>query len=269
MQRIIIAISCLITNLLVHCEDMCGTWELPNAPVHFSPDHSSQWRLLAKEGQKLDGTVIEGVESESMYPTVIRGHWAIGELEFYADPDCAGAKHPTLKKDGTQLSPLHTTYGWQDAYPAEHWFHLTMMTDSPWYSEIRAIDGCHSSEFWSSCYQCGNVDTDDGKKNAWYGVRFENDDKDANQIGCVKITQKDADAYSATRVQLQRWYPSSWDSNGFGTEWSWKTQGDWTGLNGGQWYVLKANSTVAMAGAHGCAMPSLLALIAVLLFAIW
>jgi len=263
MQRIILTISCFSTKFLVNCEDTCGTWELPNDPVHFSPSHSSQWRLIAREGQKQDGTIIAGVKTEAMYPTVIRGHWAIGELEFYADPSCEGKKHTTLKKDGPVLSPLQTTYGWQDEFPAEHPFLLTLGGESPWYSEMRAIDGCASSEFWSQCYQCKNYDGDG--KSAWFGVQFDNDEKDVTQIKCVKIFQKDADAYTATRVELQRWYPDTWGTDGVGSGWSWKKRGDWTGLNGGQWYVLSDNTTVAIDGAHGSTVPSLLGLVGFLL----
>jgi hypothetical protein len=258
MQRIVLAVSCLCTKYLVNSEDTCGTYELPNAPVHFKPSHSSQWRLLATEGQKLDGTIIQGIEAENTYPTVVRGHWAIGELEFYLDPNCEGSKYNTLIKDGPVLSPLQTTYGWQDDAPAAHPFLASLGSEAPWYSEMRAIDGCASSEFWSQCYQC------DGTQ-AWYGVQFNDDDKDVTQIQCVKIFQKNADAYTATRVQLQRWSPDSWDGEEV-VGWSWKKQGDWTGLDGGQWYVLKGNSTVAVAGAHGSAVPTLLGLMGVLLW---
>jgi hypothetical protein len=203
----------------------------------------------------LDGTLIKGIETETTYPTVIRGHWAIGELEFYSDSNCEGPKYPTIQKDGPVLSPMHTTYGWQDEYPDGHPFLLTLGSEGPWYSEMRAIDGCPSSEFWSACYQCD-------ASTAWYGVAFKDDKKDVTQIKCVKIFQKDADAYTATRVELQRWYPDSWnETEGTGSGWSWKKQGDWTGLNGGNWYLLKGNSTVAVAGAHGSAVPSLLGLL--------
>jgi hypothetical protein len=115
---------------------------------------------------------------------------------------------------------------------------------------MRAIDGCSSSEFWSQCYQCVIPE-------AWYGVRFINDDPNVTQIKCVKIFQKDADAYTATRVQLQRWEPASRDSEGVGSEWDWKTKGDWTGLDGGRWYILRDNATAAVAGAPGSAVPNL------------
>lgn len=242
MQQTIITILCLSTRLLVSSEETCGEYILPNGPVHFNPTHYSQWRLLALEGQKQDGTIISGVESETTYPTVIRGHWAIGELEFYEDPNCEGGKHASLKKDTPVLSPLHTTIGWQDDTPDELPFKAG--EEAPWYSEMRAIDGCSSSEFWSQCYQCANDE-------AWYGVVFDNDEPNRHQIKCIKMFQKDADAYTATRVHLQRWEPE-------GESGSWKTKGDWTGLTGGQWFVLRDNTTVAIAGAPGKALPSLL-----------
>jgi len=249
---------------LVAAEDTCGTWVLPKEPVHFNPAHGSQWRLLATEGQKLDGTIIKGIIEESTYPTVIRGHWAIGELEFYSDPHCKGKKYPTLVEDGPALTPLMTTYGWQDDAPAEHPFLAQLGSESPWYSEMRAIDGCYSSEFWSQCYQC------DGTQ-AWYGVRFDKDEKDVTQIKCIKMFQKDADAYTATRVQLERWLPTTIieDSDGNVTNVTvghWKKLGDWTGLNGGRWYVLQHNTTAATAGAHESAVPSCLGLVGLLLW---
>lgn len=255
MQRLIIAISCLS---LVRCEeDLCAKVKPPNPPVHFDPDHGTQWRVVATEGQKQDGTIIVGAPSEPMYPTVIRGHWAIGELEWYSDDDCESGKHPTLKDDGTVVSPLHTTYGWQDdcPLPNEHWYHDSLVSDPPWYPEMRAIDGCYSSEFWSACYQCE-------KEAAWYGLQFHKDDPNTTQIRCLKIFQKDADAYTATRVELQRWVPPSSEVPG-----QWQKHADWTGLNGGRWYVLKANSTVAIAGTQRNAVPGLLGLIAALLWA--
>lgn len=231
MQRIILTISCLSTRLLVNCEETCGEYLLPNDPVHFSPSHGSQWRLVALAGQQQDGTIIRGVEGETFYPTVIRGHWAIGELEFYQDPNCEGKKHATLIRDKPVLSPMHTTYSWQDDSPDELPFAAGQ--ESPWYSEMRAIDGCSSSEFWSQCYQCSIPE-------AWYGVRFEKDEPEATQIQCVKMFQKDADAYTATRVQLQRW-----ELNTESTEGSWIKKGDWTGLaKERRWYVLKGNTTV-------------------------
>lgn len=248
MQRIILAIYCLSTRFLVNSEETCGEYLLPKEPVHFTRTHGSQWRLLALAGQKQDGTLITGDKSEPMYPTVIRGHWAIGELQFFEDPNCGGKKHPTLEKDTPVLVPLHTTYSWQDDTPEELPFNAGV--EAPWYSEMRAIDGCSSSEFWSQCYQCTIPE-------AWYGVRFIKDDPNVTQIKCIKIFQKDADAYTATRVQLQRWEPASRDNEtGAGLEWDWKTKGDWTGLNGGRWFVLKDNTTVAVAGAPGTAMPS-------------
>jgi len=236
--------------------------------VHFSPTHFGQWRLLATEGQKQDGTIIKGVKGETQYPTVIRGHWAIGELEFYADPNCEGSKHPTLVKDKPVLSPLHTTYGWQDDAVDEadaHPFLLGLGGESPWYSEMRAIDGCYSSEFWSQCYQC------DGSS-AWYGVKFDDDDMNATHIKCVKVYQKEADAYTATRVELHRWYPNltsceySEDAAVTCSGWGWKKVGDWTGLIGGQWQVLRDNTTVAINSAHGSAG---LGFVGVLGFLLW
>jgi hypothetical protein len=271
MQQIILTISLLSTRFVVNGEDTCGEYLLPNAPVHFKPEHQSQWRLLALSGQKQDGEIINGVRGEPAFPTVIRGHWAIGELEFYADPDCEGPKHPTLKKDDKfpdltkdepVLSPMHTTYGWQDdtPYMTEDDIPFDMQVDAPWYSEMRAIDGCYSSEFWSSCYQCWNpyVRLHDIKitPSAWYGVTFLNDDPDVTQIKCVKIFQKDADAYTATHVELQRWGPTGRPTE-TGWEFGWVQKGNWTGLNGGRWFILKQNATVAVAGAPGSAMPSL------------
>eukprot|EP00746_Dinoflagellata_sp_MGD_P165882 gnl/MRDRNA2_/MRDRNA2_95420_c0_seq1.p1 gnl/MRDRNA2_/MRDRNA2_95420_c0~~gnl/MRDRNA2_/MRDRNA2_95420_c0_seq1.p1 ORF type:complete len:257 (+),score=42.48 gnl/MRDRNA2_/MRDRNA2_95420_c0_seq1:82-852(+) len=244
MQRVLLTISCLSTRFVVNSEETCGEYLLPKDPVHFSRTHGSQWRLLALAGQKQDGTIITGDPSEPMYPTVIRGHWAIGELEFFEDPNCEGNKHPSLKKDGPVLAPMHTTYSWQDDTPDELPFAAGV--ESPWYSEMRALDGCSSSEFWSSCYQCAIPQ-------AWYGVVFINDDPNVTQIKCVKVFQKDADAYTATHVELQRWEPPV-----NGTEGSWKKKGAWTGLNGGRWFVLKDNATAAVAGAPGSAMPSLL-----------
>jgi len=248
MQRIILTVSCLSTRFIVKSEETCGEYLFPKDPVHFNPTHGSQWRLLALAGQKQDGTIISGDESEPTYPTVIRGHWAIGELEFFEDPNCEGSKHPTLKKDTPVLSPMHTTYSWQDDSPEGLPFVLGRDEDagreSPWYSEMRAIDGCYSSEFWSSCYQCAIPE-------AWYGVTFLTDNPNVTQIKCVKIFQKDADAYTATHVELQRWEPAI-ESPG-----SWKKKGEWTGLNGGRWFILKDNATVAVAGAPGSAMPSL------------
>lgn len=258
MQRLILSISCLSTRFLVSSavdsENTCGEYLLPNEPVHFSPTHQSQWRLLALEGQKQDGTIIAGVKEESGYPTVIRGHWAIGELEFYADPNCEGSKLPTLQKDKPVLSPLHTTYGWQSDSPwnEDNEPPFSAGQESPWYSEMRAIDGCPSSEFWSQCYQCAVPE-------AWYGVQFINDEPNVTQIKCIKMFQKDADAYTATRVQLQRWESASTKDDGIGkVEWTWKTKGDWGGLSGGRWHVLRDNTTMAINGVPGSAVPSLL-----------
>jgi len=250
MQRLVIAFSCVS---IATCEDLCGSWELPNEPSHFDPTHSSQWRLVATEGQRQNGEIIKGVPGTDT--TVIRGHWAIGEIEWYADPNCSAAKHPTLKKDKTQVSPLHTTFSCTDECPSETDFHSSLATDPPWYSEMRAIDGCYSSEFWSECYQCAPTD-------AWYGIKFHHDDKNATQIRCLKIFQKDADAYTATRVELQRWYPAS-EENEMG---GWYTLGDWTGLNGGRWFILKSNKTVAIARTQRNAMPGLLGILGALLW---
>lgn len=267
MQRVLLTVSCLSTRFLVNSEETCGEYLLPNDPVHFSEAHGSQWRLVGMEGQKQDGTIIAGIKEEPMYPTVIRGHWAIGELEFYPDPNCEGDKHPTLIRDTPVLEPLHTTFGWQDD---AKWTEDTPLPfdvggegaamESPWYSEMRAIDGCSSSEFWSQCYQCA-------VPSAWYGVRFLKDEPNVTQIKCVKIFQKDADAYTATRLELQRWEPSSWDADGLGVEWSWKTKGDWSGLNGGRWYVLKDNTTVAVAGAPATSASSLI--LGLFVFLVW
>lgn len=250
MQLIFLAISSLLTRVLVDAEETCGKWKDPRSPVHFDSTNNGQWRLLATEGQKQDGTIIEGAPPLA----VIRGHWAIGELEFFEDPNCEGDKHPSLLNDDDPswpspvLAPLHTTFGWQDDTPEGHAFLIE--TDPPWYSEMRAIDGCRTSEFWSQCYQC-----DSGS--AWYGVVF---DKEASTIKCVKMFQKDADAYTATRVELQKWYPS--EEGG-----SWKKLGDWTGLNGGRWYILKESETVAIASAHGSAGLSLIGLLSLFLLA--
>lgn len=260
MQRIVVALSCLGNIFLVNSEEenTCGKWLLPKEPVHFNPSHGSQWRLLATEGQKIDGTIIQGVPSDDTYPTVIRGHWAIGELEFYADPNCEGSKYPTLIEDGPKLAPMQTTYGWQDEYPAPHPFLESLASEGPWYSEMRAIDGCPYSEFWSQCYQCAVPD-------AWYGVTFDENNVNVTHIGCVRVFQKDADAYTATRVQLEHWIPDSWVGENF-TAGFWKKHGDWTGLDGGSWFTLKNNFTVAVAGAHGSAVPSLLGLLGLLLW---
>lgn len=259
MQRIILTITCVSTKLLVNGEDTCGEYLLPKEPVHFNPTHGSQWRLLATAGQKQDGTVIEGKKEEVMYPTVIRGHWAIGELEFYADGNCNGNKLPTLLKDKPVLAPMYTTYGNQDTYPVEHPFLLSLGSEGPWYSETRAIDGCYSSEFWSACYQCD-------ASSAWYGVRFDKDEPDVTQIKCIKMFQKDADAYTATRVELQRWQTPYEDAEG-SYPGSWKKYGQWTGLNGGRWYIMKENATVAIGGAQGSAVPGLLGLLGFFLWA--
>jgi len=271
MQPLVLAFSYLSTRFLVHGEETCGKWEAgmdPRLPVHFSPTHGGQWRLLATEGQKQDGTIIKGIKGESSYPTVIRGHWAIGELEFYADPNCEGPKHLSYPGDDAVLSPLHTTYGWQDdPLPAEHPFHASLGEESPWYSEIRAIDGCSTSEFWSQCYQCD-------ASSAWYGVKFDDADLNGTQIKCVKMYQKDADAYTATRVELHRWYPNTTtcktsEDDGAVTceQWSWKKVGDWTGLTGGQWHVLRDNTTVAINSAHGSTGLGLVGVIGFLLWA--
>lgn len=253
MQRILLTVSCLSTGFVANGEETCGEYLLPKDPVHFSASHGSQWRLLALAGQKQDGTIISGVETEPMYPTVIRGHWSIGELEFFEDPNCEGNKHPSLKRDAPVLAPMYTTYTWQDDSPDELPFDTgrESQQQQPWYSEMRAVDGCSSSEFWSACYQCAIPE-------AWYGVAFLNDDPSVTQIKCVKIFQKDADAYTATNVELQRWDPASA---------SWKKKGAWTGLNGGRWFILKDEATVAVAGAPGIAMPSLL--LGLLGFLLW
>lgn len=253
MQLIFLAISSLLTRVLVDAEETCGKWKDPRSPVHFDSTNNGQWRLLATEGQKQDGTIIEGAPPLA----VIRGHWAIGELEFFEDPNCEGDKHPSLLNDDDPswpspvLAPLHTTFGWQDDTPEGHAFLIE--TDPPWYSEMRAIDSCHSSEFWSACYQCESGD-------AWYGVQF----KDAEaQVGCLMVFQKDADAYTATKVFLERWMT---DADGAG---SWVSHGNWTGLTGGRWFILKKDSTVAIAGTHRGTVPGLLGLITALLWAAW
>jgi len=267
MQIIALAISCLSARLLVNGEETCGKWEDPRDPVHFSPTHGGQWRLLATEGQKQDGTIIKTIPGEST--AVIRGHWAIGELEFYADPNCEGSKYPTLLKDTPVLSPIHTTYGWQDDAPDapdSGSFLASLGEEAPWYPEMRAIDGCSTSEFWSQCYQCD-------ASSAWFGVKFDDDDLNATHIKCVKMFQKDADAYTATRVELHRWYPniSSCKTNEDGATtcdgWAWKKVGDWTGLDGGQWYVLRDNTTVAINSAHGSAGLGIVGVIGFLLWA--
>jgi hypothetical protein len=264
MQHLAIAVSCL--SLVTCYEDLCGKYKLPNKPVHFDPSHKSQWRLVATEGQKQDGTIIKGVKSETMYPTVIRGHWAIGEIEWYSDAECT-KKHPTLIEQGTQLSPLHTTYDGGDDCPyPPHDFHSTLPGDPPWYSEVRAMDSCHSSEFWSACYQCEEGDAwpevveknPDKGPNAWYGVQFHNDEN--SQVGCVKIFQKDADAYTATKVFLERWMVNETDGSG-----AWTAHGNWTGLTGGRWFILKNDTTVAIGGTNRGTVPGLLGLITALL----
>lgn len=266
MQLRTFAISWLATWLYADAE--CGPKdpkknELPSEAADHHSTHRGQWRLVAIEGQSHKGEIITSLDNDGI---VIRGHWAIGEIELFPDGECTSAKIPTIVKDGAYLKPLDSSVDVaqtdSDGEPKTY--------DPPWYKELRAFDECHTSQWWSPCYQCYAGD-------AWIGVQFDNNHLD-DEIRCVKIFQKDSDAYSATRVLLQRWLPDYWYEqnstapigNGTGPNWSWKSQGDWKGLKEGAWYVLKNNSDVAVAGAPASASPGLLvAVLGALLWALW
>jgi hypothetical protein len=223
----------------------CGTKELPRSPVLHEATNRGQWRIVGLEGQTQTGEII--TKENGNNGVVIRGHWAIGELELYEDAKCGGNKIKTLEKDKSPLAPLDTTWSKGKTDPDGHDFLESLVGYEKWYSEQRALDECYSSEFWSPCYQCGEAE-------AWVGWVFDAAAVDT-EVNCIKIIQKDADPYVATRIALERW------SNTQGKEWGWKKVADWKGLIPGRMHILMANETVAIAGAPSISAISPLALL--------
>lgn len=262
-----------VLSLFTLASSECGTKpnrlpELPREPALHEATHSGQWRLVAVEGSDPKGDPITNPENG----VVIRGHWAIGEIELYSDPDCRGDKMPTLEKDNTQVTSLLTTYQAPKSAPFPHEsnsFLEEIETDgTPWYSELRALDECQHSWFWSECTRCA-------PEQAWFGVRFDDPE---TELRCLRIIQKDSDAYLATGVRLQRWLPEYWNSttteDGIISKvpmgsWSWHQIKYWNGLEGGRWFLLTANSSLAIAGAPPFARPGVASVITISSLLLW
>jgi hypothetical protein len=139
---------------------------------------ANQWRIVGAKGMTQNGTRIDR----------IRGRWVIAEVQFFTDSvadqnapggyKCSGRIYSDNRKTHP-LTPIDTSCG----------------DNGPWFPEIRAVDMDEDTQFWSTCYQTKGC-------RAWYGIKIQN----AQTVKCIKIKQKDADAYVATTVRLERWY---------------------------------------------------------------